>query len=39
MLIVNPPYQAIAHLTDLTTFLGRKLVPNGAARCEWLIDE
>jgi 23S rRNA (adenine2030-N6)-methyltransferase len=39
VLIVNPPYQAIAQLTELTTFLGRNLLPEGNARCDWLIGE
>jgi 23S rRNA (adenine2030-N6)-methyltransferase len=39
VLVVNPPYQAGAQLGELTTFLGRNLLPSGKARCEWLIGE
>jgi len=39
VLIVNPPYQAQAQLAELTTFLGRNLLPEGRARCEWLIAQ
>jgi 23S rRNA (adenine2030-N6)-methyltransferase len=39
VLIVNPPYQAGTQLAELTTFLGRNLLPYGKARCEWLVGE
>ena len=39
VLVVNPPYQTIAELGSLTTFLGRTLAPGGRAVCEWLIPE
>lgn len=39
VLVVNPPFQAIAELDALTKFLGRTLTPGGRATCEWLIAE
>ena len=39
LLIVNPPFQAVAEIELLTTFLGRTLTPYGRAACEWLVPE
>lgn len=39
LLVVNPPYQAVAEIESLTTFLGRALAPNGRAVCDWLVPE
>jgi len=39
LLIVNPPYQAVAEIESLTAFLGRALAPNGRAVCDWLVGE
>ena len=39
MLVVNPPFQAVAELDALTAFLGRTLAPGGRAICEWLVPE
>ena len=39
LMIVNPPYQAVAEIELLTSFLGRALAPDGRAVCEWLVPE
>lgn len=39
LLIVNPPYQAVAELEVLTNFLGRALAPDGRMAYEWLVPE
>jgi 23S rRNA (adenine2030-N6)-methyltransferase len=39
LLIVNPPYQAVAEIESLTAFLGRTLAPYGHTVCEWLVPE
>ena len=39
LLIANPPYQAVAEIESLTTFLGRALAPDGRTMCEWLVPE
>ena len=39
VLVLNPPFQAVAELAALTSFLGRRLAPGGRAICEWLIPE
>ncbi len=39
VLVVNPPFQTVAELGALTTFLGRTLAPGGRATCEWLVAE
>ncbi len=39
LLIVNPPYQAVAEIDQVATFLGRALTPGGRAVCEWFIPE
>jgi 23S rRNA (adenine2030-N6)-methyltransferase len=39
VLVVNPPFQAVAELEALTAFLGRTLTPGARAICEWLIPE
>ncbi len=39
LLIVNPPFQAVAEIELLTTFLGRTLAPYGRSLCEWLVPE
>lgn len=39
VLVVNPPFQAIAELEALTAFLGNTLTSGGRAICEWLIPE
>lgn len=39
LLIVNPPYQAIAELEALRVFLGRTLASGGRSACDWLIPE
>ncbi len=39
VLVVNPPFQAVAELNLLTAHLSRTLAPGGRAICEWLISE
>jgi len=39
LLIVNPPYQAIAELEALRVFLGHTLTPGGRSACDWMIPE
>jgi len=39
LLIVNPPYQAVAEIESLTAFLGRTLARDGHNSCEWLVPE
>ena len=39
LLIVNPPYQAVAQLEALHVFLGRTLAPGGRSACDWLVPE
>jgi len=39
LLIVNPPYQAVAELEALHVFLAHTLAPGGRSACDWLIPE
>ena len=39
LLIVNPPFQALAELAALTDYLGRTLAPGGRATYQWLVPE
>ena len=37
--IVNPPFNAVAELEAVATFLGRTLAAGGRASCDWLVPE
>jgi 23S rRNA (adenine2030-N6)-methyltransferase len=37
--IVNPPFNAVAELEALTSYLGRTLAVGGRASCDWLVPE
>jgi 23S rRNA (adenine2030-N6)-methyltransferase len=39
LLVVNPPYSAVATLTAALTYLAARLVPSGSHTCEWLVGE